>query len=475
MSKEVTQLYKQTEEIRKAARTQDDMQEVISVYQRLAEQGHARSAFRLGNIYFRGTLVDREPELGLQYYESAATMGFDPAWRYLGVALLSEERGEEAFEALDKASEAGITGFELIFAKSHLRRKFGRYSDPEEGLTLLKAIAKGGDVKPKIELAKVYSDPRTGFANYESAFDVLKPLADSGEPAALQRVAKLYQSGLGVRRSYPKASDYYFQAAEAGQSDALLGAAEMEVRRGKPSNGRTTLERAIETGVEGADLQLANGHIRGMLGSKSDRSLGVSMIKEGVEKGDPRYIALALNLRADNFKLGFDSKALLEKLEPFANSGNASAAASFLRFVRQKPRLSGNYASQREALINRYADTLSEATLAEEKARFIIDTQSTRAARAALSKMLSEASADEYYDLMVGVSRADKNVYTYLIQSELAQLGAYSGKKNGRLTKKTLNSVVRFCRDSGFRDECQHGPLRGSAVRMVSAALATRQ
>jgi hypothetical protein len=104
----------------------------------------------------------------------------------------------------------------------------------------------------------------------------------------------------------------------------------------------------------------------------------------------------------------------------------------------------------------------------------MLETMPRNMVLAELRKLLAGSDFETYYSTLVGVSRSDRNAYVYLVQHELSQAGVYKGQPNGLLNSGTLRSILAFCAENGYAQECEHGPLRGTAVRLFSASLAMR-
>lgn len=465
-------VYSIAERARSAAATEKDMKLVISLFEGLAQEDHPRSAFRLGNIFTRGTLTEPDPERGIDYLRQSAELGFTPAWRYLGAELLRHDRGDEARIAFDAAIEAGESGFEVILAKAHIDRKFGDASDPRVGVALLEGLAAEGDTSAQMQAAQMYANPESGLADYEKAYALAEPLVTDSNVDALWLMAGLYQNGQGVVRDYPKATELYLAAAEAGEQRGLVRAGLVEIRRGLTTRALERLTAAHADAIPDAGPALAESHVRGMFGELSDRDLGEQMIQTAVAAGDVPFVLLAMDMRKDDIRLGLEVASLLEQAEAAAEGGDPYAAEALLRFARETPDLVENPKALRRAYLDRFEDFMRPHALAQERAALMLDTMSRKDALAALRGVLAEADFETYYNTLVGVSRSDRNAYIYLVQRELAGLGVYSGRPNGMLTSSTVRSMLAFCDKNGYVDECEHGPLRGTAVRLFSASLA---
>lgn len=612
---EATSSYSETEELRKAATTPEQMLKVIANYEALLAEGNERSALRLGNIYTRGTFVPTDMDKGIAYYRQSADLGHVPALSYLGNALIKVGRGEEAFAVYEQANAAGLAGTEFDQARAHVRGEFGQFSDPEKGkqmlitlaendddgrakielakvyadqnvgtfdpsksLEILQVLVKQGDAKAmellallyvegrgvtrdlgraielyreaaeagsdkallykaktevdaglpedafasfqeavakrvdgaelllarahirgelgalsdpatgqdmlqtladsgaddraQLELAKVYSNIEVGETDFSKSRELLEPLAAAGDAQALEQLARLYRSGLGVERDYDRAISLYHAAAKAGSTRALLYAAQLELIRGKLEEARASLTEAVAKGVEGADLELAQAMARNSFRERSDRAKGVSLLKDGVVDGDIEYVLTSLDLLSEGRLIVMDVEELMRLAETEADAGNTRAAEALIRFTRKRPSLLSDAWARRTDYLQRYEDILSDRFRVEETVRYKIADLGPIKSRAALEEMLEASDSDVYYAALVAISRADSNAYTYIIQKTLRDLGFRPGSANGRMTTATVRAIMAFCAKQGYKEECLHGPLGGTAVRLMASSLA---
>lgn len=467
--------YSALEEDRRAAETPQAMAAIIPAYDALAAAGHARSAFRLGNIFTRGTLIEADAARGIAYLQLAADLGFEEAWRYLGDALLDDGQPEAALAAFEEAQAAGITGYEVTVARAHLQRDFGAASDPRKGIALLDQLAALGDRRGQIELAKALANPSYGVADFDRARTVLEPLAEADDPEALFQLARLYRSGLGVTRSIPRANALYLASADAGNGRALIEAADMERRRGLLSTSRATLQRAVTENVPSADLALARALVENHFDNDADRPRGVRILQDNVEQGRPEHALLAMNLLSDWRPVAIPAESLIQIAEAEADSGDMRAAQTLLRFVRERRGLVHNARQRQADYIERYSDILPADLLAAEKVLLTVDRNRGRNVGVPVLEHLNTLSDSEYNSALFAVARENENAYTYVLQSELKRLGFYSGRLSGNMTRSTLQAVLRLCRDGGYAEECKDGPLTSTAMRLVVATLTDRR
>lgn len=470
-SQSPTAAYKQIERDRLAATTPAQMEQIIEGYRGLVEQGHARSAFRLGNIYSRGTLVEPDLDAGIAFYQQSADLGYADAWRYLGAVLLKADRGSEALEAFANAEQNGVTGYELTAAKAHIRRDFGKTSSPRTGIDMLGKLADAGEDAAKLELARALATPETGMVDFARSKEMFEPLAAGGDPTAMEQLARFYRSGIGVKRSYAEANKLYLAAAEAGSDRALLDAADMEIRRGMWGTAKSTLQRAVAQNVSGAEMALASGHIRNSFRGSSDKSEGVRILEQGIQNGEIAPVLTALYLKSEWRRFPMDHTDLMARAQAAADAGNEYAASALINFVRERPDLIPDALNQRAAMIDRYAGTLSPRRLVEEQVYYILDSQRPPQSWQMLEQKLAEYDDISFYHALAAADRADENAFVYVLQKALADQGYYQGARNGRMGNRLLKATLEFCRDKGYYGECAHGPLRGMAVRLISGSL----
>jgi adenylate cyclase len=77
--------YRQLKELALDPAAQEQCQRLLASLRRDAAQGHALSQYVLGKAYRDGLLGERNLELAVQHFESAANLGFAPAQRNLGI------------------------------------------------------------------------------------------------------------------------------------------------------------------------------------------------------------------------------------------------------------------------------------------------------------------------------------------------------------------------------------------------------
>jgi TPR repeat protein len=121
-------------------------EEMIALWTRCAEQGHAISMFNLGAISIEGWGVEKNTEIGIQWYHRSAAGGNDEA--PTRIAFFQKERPSEEFRWMMLAAERGNTGAQ-IFVGEHLFWGQGVQQDRESALRWVRLAASATGTKPR--------------------------------------------------------------------------------------------------------------------------------------------------------------------------------------------------------------------------------------------------------------------------------------------------------------------------------------
>ena len=464
--------YAQVLKTQYAAETPDQMADVIAGYNELADQGHAQAAYRLARIYRFGILVDKDDAKAVDYYQRSLDLGRTESLGELGIALLHAGRPQDAFAAFEKADDLGISGsYEVTRAKANIRGDFGDASDQGDGIAELEELWAQGDQKAGAALAQAYYYGWTGEVDHEKSLTIFQALAEQGDTYALDRIAVFYRYGYVFERDYAQAANYYQKAVDAGREKSLFGLADMQVRLNRGSAALATLKKASDLGLEGADLEIAVGHINGDFGRSTDTQVGINALRAGIADDNIDHKIAALELLAEGRRFRVDVPALVADVEAAADQGNANAANALIQLTREKPGLVENAWRKRQDYLQAYGDILSDRSRAIESVYLTFDSNRPSDVGPALSELLAGYKDDEFRYGFQRVFWEDKNAYTFLLQEKMRELGLYNGNVNGLMTKNTVRAVLNFCRQNEIYDECIHGPLRSSAMRKIVDAL----
>ena len=203
-----------------------DMQTAIELYKKASSMPYA--AYRLGRIFEQGKGVTADHETAQMYYSMAyadfiksENEADDNLLYRLGVM---EERGQgvksdiqAAQTHLKKASELGNLNAQYALARVYLKRT----NKVSAAIELLQNVAeKGNNEMAMYTLGKIYSEPKTGFYDIDTAIEWFEKAASKGEPYSKLKLGLIYYRGEAVPKDIPKALSYLDEASAEGVSFA---------------------------------------------------------------------------------------------------------------------------------------------------------------------------------------------------------------------------------------------------------------
>ena len=183
----------------KAYYTEKNYAEAFSLFQELADQGHAESQYNLGRMYYNRHGVSKSYKKALAWYTLSANQGYDRAQNNLGVMY--------------------DTG-----------KGFGIPRDRARAYELYKKSAAQNNIWAQNNLGMVHYYTKGGPQHYEEAFKWFKKAAtntdakDEGEIRELRsaqyNVGYMYYHGIGVSKDIGQAKIWLQKAANQGFSKA---------------------------------------------------------------------------------------------------------------------------------------------------------------------------------------------------------------------------------------------------------------
>ena len=164
----------------------------FDAFSKAAVLGNKVGLFYLGEMSQHGIYLPKENQTAERYYQLAANLGYDTAWRELG-------------------------RLHVFFSDDPLRQR--------QGLTELNTV-KQPDAQTHFLLAEAYHQGRGTVQDLAVAFRYFKLAADAGHLDSLFTVGRWLYTGRGTAKNIKLAVEYYHQAAAKGQVRALhnLGA-----------------------------------------------------------------------------------------------------------------------------------------------------------------------------------------------------------------------------------------------------------
>jgi TPR repeat protein len=365
---------------------QPDPDRAVSLIQRAAKDGHAGAILLLAQIQIYGSIVPRNPTIGLLSLQQLADAGFADAMLALGDVFSDGVDGTLsrdpalAFRYYTQAADAGSNSAVTRMAGMLLRGE-GVSRDMTRGLALLEQSARAGSASALVEMGAIYRDGGTegvardavrafGYfrqaadlgdlratleaalmqldgpaeiANPEAAVARLTSLAMAGDVGAAYHLAE-YHAGVG---DPALAFRYYTQAADAGSNSAVTRMAGMLLRGEGVSRdvtrGLALLEQSARGGSASALVEMGDAYARGKTGSV-DITAALEAYKAAAKLGN----TVALVRLADIYRYGLLStkskSQAFEYLERAVEQGN-----EYAQYMMGQALIDGEFGSARKA------------------------------------------------------------------------------------------------------------------------------
>jgi len=216
---------------------------------REAPYGAGYAYYALGNLYWNGLTVERDPGRAVKLWQSSAALGYAPAEHEMGVLHLegeaippdpvkglhflnrsaakghapSQSRLGFVYErrrdfvaaagwyrkAADRDDEMGLCNLAVLLLQGN-----GVEKDPAQGIALLTKAADQGSAFAKCRLAICYEQGEGVTQDYARCVHWYRQSADEGFGPAINNLADKYEKGLGVPQDLAKAFELYTVAAE---------------------------------------------------------------------------------------------------------------------------------------------------------------------------------------------------------------------------------------------------------------------
>jgi hypothetical protein len=214
-----------------------------------AEGGNADAQYQLGNMYERGTGVERSIESALEWYKQAATHGHSQSMQRLAVLYYNGDALGNTIKADPEQAWFWFT-FAAIYGQTQASADATRVAGelrksnlPDLRMRVAKALIEGDIVPAKID---------KGVELYRAA-------AEEGSIDAAELLAALYTEGTRVPRDSAKAVAWYEKAANAGSLRAMFALAKIAESASPRDSARAAAwyEKAAKAGSLPAMFALA--------------------------------------------------------------------------------------------------------------------------------------------------------------------------------------------------------------------------
>ena len=438
-----TELYEQAEALRTATASAADLQTAEKLHQGLVERGYHRSLVRLADIYER------------------------------------TGRSQQAIETYNQAIAAGSSYARTRLGQGHAEGRFGNLSQPEQGFTMLKALAETSDNSlAKYSFARALEMGNGTSADKQQALALYRDLAQNQQHGlSAMRLGAMALEGDGMAQDLNAAAGYYQNAAANGIDYALVGLARAQQAMGKNAEALSTINSAVEKGVQQAAARRAIWHYQEELGAASDKAFGRSELKRLAEAGDVMAARSALvnHERRSRRITTLDLDTVLAGLNDRMAGGDQLATVALARAYRELRWLIPNARGKHAELVKTYGSQLGPQYETAENLTALYDRNNHRQSRTKAYDYLQTVKGEGFGYGMSRLRSIERTSYVYVMQKELAELGYYSGSASGKMTRRTTKAMLKFCADEGLYDTCIHGPLNYDSALEMSLALAERR
>jgi TPR repeat protein len=197
--------------------------------EKAAVQGNTYAESELGDLYFDGLGVTRNPRLAVDWWEKAARRGNVKAQYKLGKTLLEgrviprdPERGRSW---LERAAKEGSAEAQFLLGRMYLEGEWVK-PDPDAAKSMLERSALNGYESAVKLLHMIESIGYSLEDELHGGQPDLRKLAADGDPEAQYRLGLSLEHGtLDRAKNVPEAVEWYRRAAASGNRRAMLSLA----------------------------------------------------------------------------------------------------------------------------------------------------------------------------------------------------------------------------------------------------------
>lgn len=421
-----------------------------------------------------GRDAEIDPDTALILHEKLALAGNALSYVRMATILLSQNRIEEAMQALENGREMGSDFARSQLAIGHVRNSFGDRSDPEFGVAELEDLLRSSDNSfAAFVLATAYESGTGTDVNIAKAREMFEDLAAQGHAMSLAKLGQYARTGTFADPDQLAAIEYYRAAAEGGFSWAWMVLANLTLEVGDYEQSIEAYEQAVANGIAKAGAEFARRHFLREFGQFSDRELGAQLLEARAEAGDVDAISEALILweRRSRRIETLDLEGVIAILDEKMREGDELATRALARAYRVLRWRIPKARTRHAQLVEEFGDQLGRHYMRE----YLFDTYDLGAhasSRRAAYDVIRQLQGQEFRDGAMALRATEPTAFVYLLQKELSELGYANLRASGTMNGVTLRAVLRFCDDNEIMSTCTHGPLTYPASFDISRVLA---
>jgi len=190
----------------------------------LEQQDSPHAQFALGNLLYRGLVVERDLGRALRLWQTAAESGHAPAEREMGIIYLEGDalsaNISKAFSLLHRAADKGDARALCVLGEAHERGQ-GVPQAMGEAISFYTRSAELGDLAALTNLARLHLTGTEVASSTGKAVAWLTQAAEDGYVGAQHLLATCYQQGVGVPQDYARCVHFYALAAAQGHAISI--------------------------------------------------------------------------------------------------------------------------------------------------------------------------------------------------------------------------------------------------------------
>lgn len=269
-----------------------DPTKAIACFEQAAAHGDAGAQNFLGGLLGEGRLLPRNHAAARDWFRKAAEQGDANAQRNLGqIHANGEDVPVDTAQALAwfrKAAAQGDATAQHMLGRYH-GGETGVAPDDSQAFIWHRKAAEQGHVDSQVALGLLYANGRGVARDELIAFRWIQKAAEQGQRSAQQLLGQMYLMGMGIAKDEATGVAWYRKAAEQNDPDAQVTLGLLYATgRGVAQNEATALmwlRKAADQGNVTAQVTLGEMYREGQ-GVAKDEDAAVSWFRKAADQGD---------------------------------------------------------------------------------------------------------------------------------------------------------------------------------------------
>ena len=204
-------------------RSSINIEETLTNYEKAAQKNSPEAAYKLGLLYYKGEVIDKDYSKAFFYFENSAGRNFPESISYLGLCYKYGYGVEIDYSKMVKFYNLAID-LGSISAPNRLGLCYlygvGVIEEKKQAFKLIKQAVDKGYAPAYLNLAEIYHHGEGVPHNEDEANNWYLKAAEQGDASAQKILGDRYYNGEGISLNYEEAKKWYKLAAEQGHKDA---------------------------------------------------------------------------------------------------------------------------------------------------------------------------------------------------------------------------------------------------------------